>query len=221
MQLHMRRARLITIAKREMSCLHGSTSLDLLGWDLYPEAIQYYCCAQFVVTKERIQRLPREFYLQVYPAWPHLCLPTINRHPRKKPRSNWSVHCCFLPCLSAVLERIDLSAHSDSFLRSQHWQLYNESEGSKLCWLDARCTAREQTCNAVWHKRLHMTGQGKSACSMVKMFDKISMPIQSGCSAINGQKSPPLPKFQVVHRWSSTWLSYHVWGGIELASLEL
>ena len=36
MQLHMRRARLITIAKREMSCLHGSTSLGLLGWDLYP-----------------------------------------------------------------------------------------------------------------------------------------------------------------------------------------
>ena len=30
-----------------------------------PEAIQYYCCAQFVVTKARIQKFPREFYLQV------------------------------------------------------------------------------------------------------------------------------------------------------------
>lgn len=30
-----------------------------------PPEVQYYCCAQFLVTSERIQHLPREFYLQV------------------------------------------------------------------------------------------------------------------------------------------------------------
>lgn len=36
------------------------------GLGSMPEDIQYYCCGQFLVDINRIQRLPREFYLKVF-----------------------------------------------------------------------------------------------------------------------------------------------------------
>ena len=35
------------------------------GFGPVPDEIRYYCCAQFFVTKDRLVRHPRSFYLKV------------------------------------------------------------------------------------------------------------------------------------------------------------